>query len=248
MNRLENKVAIVTGAGSGLGAATAKLFASEGATVAAADIHLANAQKTVDSILAAGGQATALYADVGKSADCQNMVKATVDQYGRIDVLFANAGILTYGDVVSLSEDEWDRMLDINLKGVFMCCKYTIPHMQAQGGGSIICTASISGVIAQDNQAGYNAAKFGVIGLAKCMALDFAQDNIRVNAVCPGMMNTAMIAHMTEDEWKESSGKNMVKRASDPIEVARTVLHLASDESSFTTGAALVVDGGETAM
>ena len=248
MNRIESKIAIVTGAGSGLGRATAKLFCSEGATVVAADIDLASAQETVDAIVADGGSAMAARTDVGKSADCQAMVAATIEAYGRVDILVANAGIMTYGDVVALSEDAWDRMLDINLKGIYMCCKYAIPHMQSQGGGSIVCTSSISGLIAQGNQAGYNASKFGVIGLSKCMALDFASDNIRVNAVCPGMMDTAMIAHMTEAEWIESSSKNMVGRACDPIEVARAILHLASDEASYTTGAVFVVDGGETAM
>lgn len=248
MIRLQNKVAIVTGAGSGLGAATAKLFASEGAEVVAVDINLANAQATVAAISAEGGDAIAVYADVGDSADCEQMVAAGIEHFGRLDILVNNAGILIKGNAVTLTEAQWDRMLDINLKGVFLCSKFAIPHMQAQGGGSIVCVSSVSGVIGQRDLIGYNATKHGVIGLVRCMALDFADDNIRVNAVCPGTIDTPLLTNVSEAELARSLDSTMMKRAANPIELAYTILHLASDEASFTTGAHFLVDGGKTAM
>ena len=248
MDRLAGKVAIVTGAGQGLGRETALLFARQGARVLVSDVNADTAAAVTAEITDAGGEALALQADVSKAADAERMVQSTQEHFGGLHILVNNAGIMGYGTVLTASDEDWERIIGINLKGVFLCSRAAIPHMQAGGGGSIVCISSISGVMAQPNQVIYNASKHGVIGLVRCMALDFAQDDIRVNAVCPGMMLTPMLTYLPEERLAAAAQANMLKRGGDPAEVAQLVLFLASDEASYITGSIHVADGGETAQ
>ena len=247
MGRLAGKVAVITGAGQGLGRATARIFAREGARVLVTDVKPSTAAQVTADIEAAGGEALALQADVSNPADVERMVQRAQDHFGGLDILVNNAGVMGYGTVTSAGDKDWDCIIGINLYGVFLCSRQAIPLMQASGGGSIVCISSISGLLGQPNQAIYNASKHGVIGLVRCMALDFAPDGIRVNAVCPGMMDTPMLGHVSPEMKAKYAAANMLNRPGDPAEVARLVLFLASDEASYITGAVMTADGGETA-
>ena len=246
MNRLKDRVGIVTGGGKGLGRATALMFAEEGAKVVVADIDLEGANETVEAIRARGGDAIAVATDVRKAADAENLARAAVERYGRIDVLVNNAGVRGKGTVLELTEEQWDTIIDVNLKGMFLCSKYVLPVMQRQQAGNIVCVSSMAGVVGHAGQAAYNASKHGVIGLARCMAMDYAADGIRVNVVCPGIIDTGMLGDETPETLRYRLSGNLMKRAAQPEEIARTVLHLASDESSYSTGAVFNVDAGGT--
>ena len=174
------------------------------------------------------------------------MIDDAVDAYGRVDILVNNAGVQVEKNVPDTTEAEWDYVLGVNLKGTFLCSKAAIPEMRRQGGGSIICISSISGLTGQPNQASYNASKHGVIGLVRCMAYDHAQENVRVNAICPGSMNTPMAANIPEEHLAPYRKASLLERFAEPIEVAYAALYLASDESSYVTGSVMVVDGGYT--
>ncbi|HHW40854.1 MAG TPA: glucose 1-dehydrogenase [Syntrophomonadaceae bacterium] len=246
--RLKDKVAVITGAGSGIGRATAILFAKEGARVVVSDYKEDTARATLDDILKNGSDGIAVKADVSKEAEVQHLMEEAFQHYGRLNVLISNAGIGEVSPVEELSEEAWYRTIDINLKGVFLCAKHAIPHMRKSGGGSIVNNASILGHVGFPGTAAYNAAKGGIITLTKNMALDYAKDKIRVNAVCPGFIRTPMVEEGdVKDQLDYLVTLHPLGRLGEPMEVAYGMLFLASDESSFITGSSLMVDGGYTA-
>lgn len=247
--RLEGKVALITGGGSGIGRATAQLFCEEGAIVVVADSNPETGGETAELIRTAGGEAIFVHADVSRFDQVQQMVQATVDAFGRIDLVFNNAGILLRGSVTETEEEEWDRVMAVNLKSVYLVSKCAIPHMIAAGGGSIINMSSSTGAhLAGPGAAAYITSKGGVALLTKCMAIDCARYGIRVNCVCPGPTDTPMLAKtLSEQQLKDFAATLPVGRLASPREIAEAVLFLASDEASFVTGLAMAVDGGQTA-
>lgn len=246
---MQGKVAIVTGAGTGIGRAISFLFAREGAKVAVTDIDVGAAEATVAEIAETGVSALAIEADVTEAVGVENMMRATVAAYGHLDVLINNAGVGTDGDVVELTEEQWQRILDVNLKGVFLCCKYAIPAMKKSGGGSIVNIASTAAFVGGSVSCVYPASKAGVVALSKSTALRYAHNNIRVNCVCPGHVDTALTYTLKDPEVKAALiRKYPLGRLGAPEEIANAVLFIASDEASFITGTELIVDGGYTAQ
>ncbi len=249
MSRLEGKVAMVTGGGSGIGRRTAERFAEEGATVVIADIDPESAAETAQAI---GGAASALTMDVTRGTDVTAGVEQVVSDHGRIDIVVNNAGITIVGAAHDLSEDEWDRELAINLKSVYLVSKAVWPHMLAGGGGSIVSTASIAGLWAIPDDAAYCASKAAVVMLTKCLALDGAKAGIRANCVCPGFIQTPMIDGYFADQEDPSASRDFavglhpLGRLGDPLDIADGFVYLASDEARWVTGTALTVDGGLT--
>ena len=246
--RLQGRAAVITGAGQGIGAATARLFDEEGARLVLADIRGGPVEEVVTEIRAGGGEALFVQTDVTSDAGCRRMVEAAVDAYGGLNILVNNAGIAGKGMVTEVTEEFWDRVMAVNLKSVFLASRHAVPHMERGGGGSIVCIASVAGVTGEKGQVAYNTSKHGVIGLVRCMAFDHAPAGIRVNAVCPGAIDTPLLSPLTEERRTRLEGMHLMGRLGRPEEIARAVLHLASDESSFTTGAAYFVDGGYTAI
>jgi NAD(P)-dependent dehydrogenase (short-subunit alcohol dehydrogenase family) len=249
--RLKNKVAIITGAGSGQGRAAALIFSREGAKIVVSDWKPELGNETVTLVKQAGGEAIFIRTDVSESADVQNLVRTTVSTYGRIDVLYNNAGVgfsspLSMADVISTPEADWDRVIAINLRSMYLTAKYGIPEMIKSGGGSIINTASIAALIGSEAAHAYTAAKGGMVALSRALAVEFGPKNIRVNCICPGAIDTPMIAPVI-DPLKKTGQPFMtspIRRLGTPEDIANCALYLASDESSFVTGATLVVDGG----
>lgn len=248
--RLAGKTALITGGNSGIGKASAILFAKEGAKVMIAARDAASGEATVSEIKQAGGTGEFLRTDVAKSDDCRRAVDRTLERFGRIDVLFNNAGMALVKTLHETTEEEWDRIFATNLKSIYLMCKFTVPHMIAAGGGSIINTGSQLSMVAAPSFAAYCATKGAIVNLSRAMALDYAKYDIRVNTLCPGAVATPLL--LNQFAGKEGPQGNLqhladlhpLGRIGQPEELAPAALFLACGEASFVTGAALVVDGG----
>jgi NAD(P)-dependent dehydrogenase (short-subunit alcohol dehydrogenase family) len=248
--KLDGKVAIVTGAGSGIGAATARLFAAEGCSVVVADRQAESAARIAREI---GARAEAMHVDVSKSTEVKAMVDGTVAKRGRIDILINNAGYGITGSVVDTSEEDWDALMSVNVRGVFLGCKYAIPHMKRQGGGVIVNTASTTSKAGIPNRAAYVTSKGAVAAMTRAMALDHVGDNIRINCVAPGTIESPYFVEMMSKASDPAAFRKGLEvrqpmgRMGRPEEIAKAMLFLASDDSSFCTGSTLFADGGWTA-
>jgi len=251
--RLKDKVALITGGTSGIGTATAIRFAREGAAVAITGRNVDRGEQIAQDITANGGEAIFIQSDVQLAGDCRNAVDRTLERFGKIDVLFNNAGVFHPKTIPDCSEEEWDETIDSSLKGAFLMSKYALPSMIERGSGSIIHTSSGWGILGGDKAAAYCAAKGGLIVMAKAMAIDHGPQGIRVNCVCPGDVLTPMLHDdaekrgMTWDDYAAGGANRPLGRIGTVDEIADAVLFLASDESSFVTGESLVVDGGGVA-
>jgi NAD(P)-dependent dehydrogenase (short-subunit alcohol dehydrogenase family) len=248
--KLDGKVALITGGTSGIGRATAALLAKEGAAVALTGRNQERGEGVAQAIKDAGGEAIFIRSDVRFADDCRQAVEQTLERFGRIDVLFNNAGVLYASTVPECTEEEWDETIDSSLKGAFLMSKYALPSMIERGSGSIIHTSSGWGILGGDRAAAYCAAKGGLVVMAKAMAIDHGPHGIRVNCVCPGDVDTPMLPDdaqkrgMSWEDYMASASDRPLGRVGTAEEIARAVLFLASDDSSFVTGEALVVDGG----
>lgn len=251
--RLQGKVALITGGTSGIGAATAIRFAKEGAAVAITGRSVERGEEVVGQITGAGGDAIFIRTDVRLADDCRTAVETTLERFGKIDVLFNNAGVFHPKTIPDCTEQEWDETIESSLRGAFLMSKYTLPSMIEQGGGSIVHTSSGWGILGGDKAAAYCAAKGGLIIMAKAMAIDHGPDGIRVNCVCPGDVLTPMLHDdakkrgMTWDDYARGASDRPLGRIGSVEDIANAMVFLASDESSFVTGHALVVDGGGVA-
>jgi len=251
--RLTEKVAIITGGGSGFGEVTGRLFAQEGAAVMLADINGAAAAAVAESINAEGGRAMWAQTDVTSSASVEAMVRATLNNFGRVDILFNNAGIEGFGSVIETDETTWDRIFAVHVRGAYLCSKYAVQSMiDGERGGVVINVSSVAGLIGLQHMSAYCAAKGAIISLTRAMAADFAPHGIRVNCIAPGTAMTPLGKRLIENDTPERLAQRLsrypMNRFAEPIEIARSVLFLASDDSAYTTGTCLVMDGGLTCV
>jgi len=245
--KLENKVAIVTGSGQGIGKGIALELAKEGAKVIVSDINQDNIDKTVDEIESLGLEAFGVRADVSNFSDVNQLVKKSIKKFGKVDILVSNAGIYPFKPLSEMEEKDWDNVLNVNLKGIFNCTKAVLPEMIKQNGGSIINIASIAGaVVGFSNLAHYSASKGGVLGFTRSAALELAQHKIRVNAIAPGAIETPGAKIADEEVAKQFVQAVPLKRMGQPIDIGKAVVFLASEDSSYVTGQMIVVDGGFT--
>lgn len=252
MKRLENKCAIVTGGASGIGKATALLLAQEGAAVVIADINQQQGKQTEEEINSAGGRALFVPCNVSKAEDCERVVQTAVENFGSLNILFNNAGIIRRASVTNISEEDWDLVMAINVKSIFLMCKYAVPHLARQGG-SIINTGSGWGIKGGRNAISYCASKGAVVNMTRALAIDHGAQNIRVNCICPGDTDTPMLRNeaqqlgQAEDTFLAEAKERPLNRYAQPLEIAQAVLYLVSAAASYVTGAVLAVDGGGTA-
>ena len=246
--RLEGKVAIITGGANGLGEATVRDMVKEGAKVIIADIDDEKGKALVEELNKDGKKTAYCNTDVTKEADVEAMVKMAKDEFGKLDILFSNAGIGSLAPTTELKIEDWQRIIDINLTGVFLSAKHAIPAMREAGGGSIINCASQLGHVGQAETAAYTASKGGVVNMTRALAAEYAQEGIRVNAVCPGYVKTSLLDQLDEEMIDHLISLHPINRLGEPEEIAKATTFLASDDASFITGANLLVDGGYTAV
>ena len=240
---LADKIALITGAASGIGRATAQLFAQQGASVVVADVNAAGGQETVDTIRAAAGEAFFVQCDVGKLGDVEALVQASIDHYGRLDIVHSNAASYVMGKATEIGEEDWDRTLDACLKATWMLARCAMPHMLAQGGGVFVITGSVHALTGYADYTAYQAAKGGLLALTRALAADYAP-NIRVNSILPGAVVTGLWDTISEADRAKIAQMCALKRNGRPEEIAQAALFLASDMSSYMTGSHVVVDGG----
>ncbi len=242
--RLQNKIAVITGAGQGIGKTTAHLFAREGASIIVADINPEHAQTTANEITANGGKAIAVNVNVASLIECEALAKTAVEKFGTIDILINNAGITRDATLAKMTEEQFDQVISVNLKGVFNMTKAVTPVMVENGYGKVVNTSSVVGLYGNFGQTNYVAAKAGVIGMTKVWAREFGRKGITVNAVAPGFIATDMIATVPEKVINGIKERTPLQRLGDPIDIANAYLFLSCDESAFVSGIVLSVDGG----
>ena len=251
--KLDQRIAVITGAGSGIGQAMALLFAREGARILAADVNGAAAEETAARVAAEGGTCESMAVDVTQPEQVRSMIDRANEVYGRIDILCNNAGIGSTTDVIDCEPDDWDRVMTVNVKSVYLGCKYAIPRMIEQGGGVIVNTASVAGMVGIVKRASYSASKGAVIALTRQVAIDFVEQGIRVNCLCPGTVDSPWVGRLLGQAEDPAAARQALVarqpmgRLGTPEEVAAAALYLASDDAAFITGTGLVIDGGMTA-